>query len=169
MLLERIISIVVIVFSSVFLVLAFQIENRSGDLIAPGSWPAALLALMLILAVVLLAKSFGKRKQKVEKTSSEQAEDLAHDEEKLVYPRKFYYLLAALAGYTLLLETVGFIVSTTLFIFILAFIFGMKKWTHMMLTGILATAGAVVLFPILLHTPFPRGTGIFHTLSLLFY
>ncbi|WP_053362995.1 tripartite tricarboxylate transporter TctB family protein [Bacillus sp. FJAT-27251] len=169
MLLDRTISIILILFSSIFFVLSLQIENRTGDLIAPGSWPAGLLLVILVLSVVMLKRTFGKQKGRIEKTSSEKAEDLANDEEKLVYPAKFFYLFGALVVYTFLLDYVGFILDTVLFIFVLALVFGMKKWTHSLLTGILATAGAVVLFPLLLNTPFPRGTGIFSTFSLLFY
>ena len=168
MLLERYISIVMIAFSLFFLVMSFQIENRAGDLIAPGSWPAGLMIIMLVLSIVLFIKTFSKKGNQV-KTANEEAEDLANEEEKLVYPKKFFYLLGALIGYTLLLEYVGFIIDTVVFIFVLSLIFGIKNWTRGLLTGLFATAGAVVLFPILLNTPFPRGVGIFSTLSLLFY
>lgn len=170
MLLERYISIVMIAFSLFFLVMSFQIENRAGDLIAPGSWPAALMIIMLVLSTVLFIKTFSsKSKGNQVKTANEEAEDLANKDEALVYPKKFFYLLGALIGYTLLLEYVGFIIDTVVFIFVLSLIFGIKNWTRGLLTGLLATAGAVVLFPILLNTPFPRGVGIFSTFSLLFY
>ncbi|WP_404332607.1 tripartite tricarboxylate transporter TctB family protein [Mesobacillus maritimus] len=168
MLLERYISIVMIAFSLFFLVMSFQIENRAGDLIAPGSWPAALMIIMLVLSIVLFIKTFSNKRNLV-KTANEEAEDLANEEENLVYPKKFFFLLGALIGYTLLLEYVGFIIDTVVFIFVLSLIFGIKNWTRGLLTGLLATAGAVVLFPILLNTPFPRGVGIFSTFSLLFY
>jgi Tripartite tricarboxylate transporter TctB family len=168
MLLERYISIVMIAFSLFFLVMSFQIENRAGDLIAPGSWPAALMFIMLVLSIVLLIRTFSSKRSEV-KTANEKAEDLANDEDALVYPKRFFYLLGALIGYTFLLEYVGFIVDTILFIFILSLTFGVKKWTTGLLTGFLATAGAVILFPIVLNTPFPRGVGIFSAFSLLFY
>lgn len=168
MLLERTISIFMIAFSTFFLVMSFQIENRSGDLIAPGSWPGALMTIMLVLSIVLLIKTFRVKETQV-KTANEQAEDLANDEDELVYPKRFFYLFGTLVVYTLFLEYIGFIIATILFIFALSLIFGIGKWTRGLLTGFLATAGAVILFPILLNTPFPRGVGIFSTFSLLFY
>lgn len=168
MLLERYISIVMIGFSLIFLVLSFQIENRTGDLIAPGSWPAALMIIMLVLSIVLFIRTFSKKQSQV-KTENEKAEEMANEEDKLVFPKKFFYLLGALIGYTLLLEYVGFIVDTLVFIFILALTFGVRNWKSGLLTAFLATAGAILLFPILLNTPFPRGIGIFSTFSLLFY
>jgi len=170
MLLERTISIIMIAFSSFFLVLSFQIENRTGDLIAPGTWPGGLMTIMLILSIILFFRSFSaKSNLNITKTANEEAEDLANEDEKLVYPVKFFYLIGALLVYTFLLEYVGFIVDTILFIFFLSFIFGIKKWISGLLTAILATGGAVILFPILLNTPFPRGVGIFNTFSLLFF
>jgi hypothetical protein len=168
MLLERYISIVMIAFSLFFLVMSFQIENRAGDLIAPGSWPAALMIIMLVLSTALLVRTFSSKRSEV-KTANEQAEDMANDEDALIYPKRFFYLLGTLIVYTFLLEYIGFIVDTILFIFILSLTFGMKKWTTGLLTAFLATGGAVLLFPIVLNTPFPRGVGVFSTFSLLFY
>ncbi|MCM3585963.1 tripartite tricarboxylate transporter TctB family protein [Mesobacillus maritimus] len=168
MLLERTISIIMIAFSALFLVQSLQLENRTGGLVGPGTWPAALMILMLVLSIVLLVKTFLKKGVQV-KTANEEAEDLANEDDQLVYPKRFFYLLGALIIYTLLLDYVGFIVDTLVFIFVLSLIFGVKHWSRGLLTGILATAGAVVLFPILLNTPFPRGVGIFSTFSLLFY
>jgi len=170
MLLERTISFIMIAFSAFFLVMSFQIENRAGDLIAPGTWPGGLMTIMLILSIILFLRTFSsKANQTITKTANEEAEDLANEDEKLVYPVKFFYLIGALVVYTLLLEYVGFIVDTILFIFVLSLVFGIKKWTSGLVTAVLATGGAVILFPILLNTPFPRGIGIFNTFSLLFF
>lgn len=169
MLLERNLSIIMIVFSSFFLVMSLQIENRTGNLISPGSWPAALMMLMFILSVTLLVRTFrNKNNRNIQNDKPEDGDD-EEDEEKLVYPKRFILLLGTLAIYTFILGYVGFIAATILGIFVLSFLFGMKSWVRALLTGTFATAGAVVLFPILLNLPFPRGVGIFQMFSLLFY
>ncbi|KAF0817801.1 hypothetical protein KIS4809_3319 [Bacillus sp. ZZV12-4809] len=166
MTLERNLSIIMIVFSSFFLVMSLQIENRTGNFIAPGAWPAALMLLMLILSVFLLIRTFkAKKNQNIQKSDSENEAD----DEKLVYPKRFFLMLVILAVYTFVLGYVGFIVSTIFGVFALAILFGMKGRVRPFLTGVLSTAGSIVLFPILLNLPFPRGIGIFQVFSLMFY
>ncbi|MCM3244193.1 tripartite tricarboxylate transporter TctB family protein [Cytobacillus oceanisediminis] len=166
--LERNLSIIMIVFSSFFLVMSLQVENRTGNIISAGTWPAALMILMLILSVILLMRAL-----KVKNVENIKGDDIdsadADNEEQLVHPRKFFLLFAVLATYIFILGYVGFIAATILGIFVMALLFGMKSYIRALLTGILATAGSIVLFPILLNLPFPRGTGIFYSLSLLFY
>ncbi|KML37337.1 MULTISPECIES: tripartite tricarboxylate transporter TctB family protein [Bacillaceae] len=169
MLLERNLSIIMIVFSSFFLVMSLQIENRTGNIIAPGTWPAALMILMLILSVFLLIRTFKNKNSQNLQNKGPESDASEADEEKLVYPKRFILLLGTLAIYTFILGYVGFIAATILGIFVLAFLFGMKSWVRALLTGILSTAGSIVLFPILLNLPFPRGVGIFQMFSLLFY
>ncbi|PAE26220.1 MULTISPECIES: tripartite tricarboxylate transporter TctB family protein [Bacillaceae] len=165
--LERNLSIIMVVFSSFFLVMSLQVENRTGNIISAGTWPAALMILMLVLSAVLLVRTLnGKNNQNMQEKGAEETGD---DDEQLVFPKKFFILFAVLAIYTFILGYVGFIIATILGIFAMALLFGMKSYIRALLTGILATAGSIVLFPILLNLPFPRGTGIFYTLSLLFY
>ncbi|MCM3707514.1 MULTISPECIES: tripartite tricarboxylate transporter TctB family protein [Cytobacillus] len=165
--LERNLSIIMVVFSSFFLVMSLQVENRTGNIISAGTWPAGLMILMLILSVVLLVRAFKtKNIQNIQESKDDVPED---DDEKLVFPKKFFFLFAVLAVYTFILGYVGFIIATVLGIFTMALLFGMRSYIRALLTGILATAGSIVLFPILLNLPFPRGTGIFYAFSLLFY
>jgi uncharacterized membrane protein len=169
MILERNLSIIMIVFSSFFLVMSLQLENRAGNLIAPGSWPAALMVLMLILSVILLARTFSKKNSQNIQINNREEDADDNDEEKLVYPKRFFLLFITLAIYTFILGYVGFIVATILGIFVMSFLFGMKSPIRALITGIFAVAGSIVLFPILLNLPFPRGVGIFQMFSLLFY
>lgn len=165
--LERNLSIIMVLFSSFFLVMSLQVENRTGNIISAGTWPAALMILMLVLSAVLLVRTLkAKNNQNMQEKGAEETGD---DDEQLVFPKKFFILFAVLAIYTFILGYVGFIIATILGIFAMALLFGMKSYIRAFLTGILATAGSIVLFPILLNLPFPRGTGIFYTLSLLFY
>ncbi len=159
---ERIIPILLTIFSAFFLVMSLQIENRSSTFIAPGTWPAVLMLLMLILSIVDLIRSFRKSNT----TVKEEVED---DEDSLIYPAKFFILIGALAIYTFILGYAGFVVSTLLIIFILTLLFGMKNWLNRLATSVASTAAFIIIFPILLSTPFPRGVGIFRTISSLFY
>ena len=172
---ERILSVSTIVFAAFFLVLSLQIEARADNLIGPGTWPGALMAMMLVLGIILTISLF--RKKKAETASAATATEITADDEDLmaeyedeiVYPNKFYYMIGLLILYTIGLTIIGFILSTVLLILAGALLFGMKKWITALITAVVSTAGFILLFPILLSLPFPRGIGIFRDFSLLFY
>lgn len=170
---ERILSVSTIVFAAFFLTMSLQIESKGESAIGPASWPTALMGMMLILGILL---TFNVFKNNNKHTSTSDAEDIVteeeivtDDEEELVYSSKFYYMLLLLIVYIICLYFIGFILSTLILITIATLLFGMKKWTNRLITAIVSTAGFIVLFPILLSLPFPRGVGIFREISLLFY
>ncbi len=172
MLIERFLSIAIMIFASFFLVMSLQLESRSSVEIPPGAWPLFLTVMMLILGIVLTVRSFKKPNNKLDHSSAMKQEETAEDilvEDELVYPKNFIFLFGGLVVYVSLLGYLGFIVATLLVIFGITGLFGMKKWFNRLLTSVLSTAGFIILFPILLQLPFPRGEGIFRTISLLFY
>ncbi len=165
MIVERFISIGFLVFGAYFLVISLQLESRPNVEINPGAWPAFLTLMMIVLGIVLLIRSM--KAQPVVVEEEEESDLLAEGE--LVYPKNFIYLIIVLALYIICLNYLGFIISTILVLFVTTAFFGMKKWSSRIVTSVVATAGFILLFPILLQAPFPRGVGIFRTISLLFY
>lgn len=170
---ERILSVSTIIFAAFFLVLSLQIENRANSLIGPGTWPAALMAMMLVLGILLTINVFRKKKEEapaaVTDTIPGDEDVMAEYEDEMLYPKKFYYMLGLLVVYIVGLYFIGFILSTVILIAVAALLFGMKKWVNALVTAVVSTAGFIVLFPILLNLPFPRGIGIFRDISQLFY
>jgi len=165
---ERILSVSTIIFATFFLILSFQIESDASSAIGPSSWPLALMGMMLVLGIILTFNVFRNRRQK-ELSSNPDDTDDADDDDELVYPYKLYYLIIFLVFYTIGLHYVGFIVSTFILILLLTLLFGMNKWVNRLTTAIVSTASFIVLFPILLNLPFPRGIGFFREISILFY
>lgn len=71
--------------------------------------------------------------------------------------KKVAAIIAALVGYGLALESIGFLISTVLFIgFLLAFV-GAKRWFVVIAVSVVSTAVLYVLFVILLQSGMPRG------------
>lgn len=172
---ERILSVSTIVFAAFFLTMSLQIESRADSAIGPASWPTALMVMMLILGITLTFNVFKKNKKNKKNTTLEngnlksEEKVITDDEEELVYPSRFYYILLLLIVYIIALYFIGFIFSTLILITVATLLFGMKKWRNRLITAIASTAGFIILFPVLLSLPFPRGVGIFRDISLLFY
>lgn len=168
---ERILAIGIVVFAAFFFVMALTFESRSSVEIDPMAWPIFLTVMMMILGIILIVRSFRKQKAVVEKKTSGEEETVEEllAEDEFVYPRNLIYLFITLVIYVSLLDYLGFIFSTILVLIIATALFGMKKWSGRIVTSVLATTGFILLFPILLQSPFPRGQGVFRTISLLFY
>src|SRR5699024_1662592 len=142
--------------------------------IGPATWPMVLMGVMLVLGLTLTFQVFEAHKQQKKQEQQEDPFDKTevseeYEEDKIVSPKKFYYLFGMLVAYVIGLHYFGFIVSTLLVTFALALLFGMKKWTTSLITSIICTGSFVFLFPILLNLSFPRGVGFFRELSILFY
>ena len=71
--------------------------------------------------------------------------------------RGWMVTFAGLAGYTLLLEVMGFIVCTFLLIALLLTFIEPQRWTVVFLMATLTTAGSYLLFQIILKTQLPPG------------
>ena len=72
-------------------------------------------------------------------------------------------------GYLLLLKVVGFIALTPLFLVAFMFLLGEKSWPWMIGLSVGMTVIVVLAFTKAMYVPLPRGVGIFHNFSVLFY
>jgi NADH:ubiquinone oxidoreductase subunit 6 (subunit J) len=130
----------------------FAVYSQSvdiGTMEEPGPgflplWAGVLLALM---SAILLIKTFLQKKH--EKGESFFPE---HDSWKRVC-----MVVASLIVYNLLLQYVGFILITFLFVaFLVKFVFP-QTWLRTLVTAALSTAGAQLIFVNLLEINFPKG------------
>jgi uncharacterized protein YqhQ len=157
-----------------FLIYTLQIpEARSSSFIGPAGWPAIILTFMLIMGVLQIVKSV--REAKVVRSNGEKDtnsdEDLPEVEGKENEKVKgsHWYVLAAIGLYVLLLPILGFLVVTPILFLFLAWLFGMRKKTHLIITTLTSYILFIALFIYVLGIPFPRGIGIFRTISFWFY
>ncbi|MCF6410743.1 tripartite tricarboxylate transporter TctB family protein [Pseudalkalibacillus salsuginis] len=160
---------IVILFALFFLVMTPQIKITNGTfIIGPRHWPYILLTLMLILAIFGIVKSYILAK----KSKSIESKD---HEDKIEPERTFFKLsipmisLVLVILYVLLLNAIGFIISTLLFLYGISLLLGQKKQLYSIIFAVLTTVVFIGLFSVLLSIPLPRGLGIFRQLSLLFY
>lgn len=74
-----------------------------------------------------------------------------------------------LAGYILLLNVLGFAVSTLLYLFIAPTTFGYSNWQRLGMYALIGSIALVVVFGTVFFVPLPRGIGVFRELSYLVY
>lgn len=163
---------IVVMFAIFFLTMTSQIKITNGSFtIGPRTWPYILLILMLALGTFGIISNFIKSK----KTQATETTETTDDKEDSEPERRLFNLsipivcLLAVIIYVLLLNALGFILSSLLFLYGISFLLGEKKQLNAIIFSIVTTTVFVLLFSVLLSIPLPRGMGIFRQFSLLFY
>lgn len=169
-----VLGVITILFSVFFLIYTLQIpEARSSSIIGPAGWPTIILTFMLIMGILQIVKSVRETKKVTNKSEEDTSlnEELPQvegkDNEKV--SGSHWYVLAAIALYILLLPIVGFLVVTPILFLFLAWLFGMRKKIHLISTTLVSYIIFILLFIYALNIPFPRGIGIFRTISFWIY
>jgi putative tricarboxylic transport membrane protein len=118
-----------------------------GRLNAPqaGFFPLILALLLAVCSLVLLAQSIGGPK---EKSAASQGAAIW---------KKIVLALAALAVFGVLFESLGYIISTFLFIAFLLRAVERQKWSLVVVVAFLTSLTTYLVFGLLLNTPLPGG------------
>ncbi|UAL48021.1 tripartite tricarboxylate transporter TctB family protein [Sutcliffiella horikoshii] len=160
---------IVILFALSFMMMTPQIKiTNASFIIGPRSWPYILLTLMISLALFGILKNYILSKKMKMIEPGELVEE--HEPEKTVFKLSIPMIsLIMLIIYVLLLNVIGFVISTPLFLYGISLLLGQKKQLYSVIFGFVTTVVFVGLFSVLLSIPLPRGIGVFRQLSLLFY
>jgi putative tricarboxylic transport membrane protein len=140
---------------------AIKVGVAVVDPLGPARYPQLLFALFLALSLVYLIRQVIKvvRERRV---PALEAADAEVDPDASVSIARPIAVVAALVGYVLVFEIIGYVVATTLLLFVVHIIFGIrKKWW---LAAIVSLAAAVFLklfFGELLLVPLPTGPWLF--------
>lgn len=169
-----VLGVITILFSVFFLIYALQIpEARSSSVVGSAGWPIIILTFMLVMGILQIIKTIRQTKRDCNKVAEELSEN---DNEQQVEGKdnekingSHWYVLVAIALYVLLLPIIGFLFVTPLLFLFLAWLFGMRKKIHLIMTTLLSYIVFVLLFIYALGIPFPRGIGIFRTISFWIY
>ncbi|PAE87843.1 tripartite tricarboxylate transporter TctB family protein [Shouchella clausii] len=143
---NRGISIVLIGIAVVYLVMAFQLPEYAFVPVDSDLVPKLLGASLLILGVCFFfAKDTDTEEQKQKRT----------------IPKTELWMLLAVMGLILVfitfLEVIGFVIMTTLFIFVCSRLLGYQKWLVNALTSIVFSIGVYWLFNYGLAIRLPAG------------
>lgn len=138
---NRKLGLLIFIVAAVYLYLSFQLPNYEYAPIDADVIPKGLGILLLVLSVFLFFS-------RVVETEAEK--------EKRNIPKKELGVIAAVFAmifvYILLFETIGFIITTSLFIFFCSWFLGYRAWK----TNILVS----LLFPIVMYAIFVFALGI---------
>jgi putative tricarboxylic transport membrane protein len=118
-----------------------------GRLNAPqaGFFPLILALLLAVFSLVLLAQSIGGPKEKSEASQG------------AATWKKIVLALAPLVVFGVLFESLGYVISTFLFIAFLLRAVERQKWSLVVVVAFLTSLTTYLVFGLLLNTPLPGG------------
>jgi putative tricarboxylic transport membrane protein len=137
------------VFDGIRLVRAKELQTL--DALGPGYYNVGVGALLIIIGVVYFLI---ERKTVAEHVAAEATAEPAGAD----YKKTMIAMLAAMAGYIVLIDYAGYLVSTTVFFLFINRIVGFKSWLANLGASALMTATFYVVFITWLGIVFPRGS-----------
>lgn len=169
MFLELIVSLVLmgICTVSIFNLIANASSMMAYDPMGGIVWPVILCALLVILLAVNSIRVFFQIKGKqIEPPSDSVARERCKLSIKSIIRNKLVIGIATILLYAILLERIGFLCSTPLFIYVYMCLLGQRKVPVKVITALAATFALYFLFSALLQVPLPRGYGLFRNIAL---
>ena len=143
-----------------------------GGTVSAGFWPRIISVLLFITSGMVTIEAVKEYRLKSAKESKEQRRERIRSS-----PDYFPWGTPRMIGTCVLfglyvlygLQSLGFVLSTFIFVAAFTIWFGNKKYWQAVVNGVLTTAVCTFLFCTLMLIPLPRGTGVFRAFSLLFY
>ena len=154
----------VVFFASLYLYMiaaSYKGHEIYGKL-GPGFWPKFILIAMMVLSLWIAVDAFRARK----KTAGDKSGAAAKSAVSRIH---FFLALTLIIAYLVLLNVAGFIALTPFFLIAFMVLLGEKSWPWMIGLSIGMTVLIVIAFTQAMYVPLPRGIGIFHDFSVLFY
>jgi len=148
-----------LVFSGYMFFATYGFPVRAVTDIGPAYWPRVILGGMFIFSLLLLMSIFVSRR-------SYTAASLM---EKIPHPQNFWLVFGCTAAYVAVMEWIGFVLATLIYLGTLFWLLKFRQIKPFLLVVFGSTLFSVLLFPLLLGIPLPRGTGLFRSISLFFY
>jgi putative tricarboxylic transport membrane protein len=158
---EMIFNMALGIITVVYLVFSFMLDKKSteGDIFGAGGFPIV----VGILALVALARIVYTTIKNKEHTSVPMFEFKSEDGKVLILN------VAILTAYILLMDVIGFALSTLFFLLGSGKAMGYKKNAKLIMFSVLLTVALVISFGMVFFVPLPRGVGFFRELSYLIY
>jgi len=130
--------------------------------LGPGFWPKLILIVMMILSLWTAVDALLARKR----SSREKEPEVNQATGNRI---RFFSALILIIAYFFLMNIIGFITLTPFFLVAFMILLGEKSWPWMIGLSIGMTILIVLAFTQAMYVPLPRGIGIFHKFSVIFY
>ena len=155
---NRVIFVFTLLLAGVYLYATEQLPSLAiGDPLGPKAFPRLLAVGLLFTAVVLLLEIIRGRKREAQASPVLAARETPQDP----VGSRAYAIVALVAVWTffyfLVFERLGFVVATSIYLFVLMTRFNRGKWIANALTAVLFCAGSYYMFTALLGVTLPRG------------
>ena len=140
---DRAFALVLIVLASIFYALIGGMEEPwSSGALAASSYPRFILACIIALSGLLIIRPVSDV-QDAQATSFISVRGLV--------------VILLVAGYILLIETLGFFLLTPVFLFVVPLVVGYRHHVATAASAVLVTAGLYAVFVLVLNIPLPAG------------
>ncbi|WP_181348135.1 tripartite tricarboxylate transporter TctB family protein [Thalassobacillus sp. CUG 92003] len=162
-------AISIFLISLFFLVQTIQLPGSSevSTLIGPRFWPLILVVSLIFLSLSLLIGTFISNKREENNISEEAKPDQLIDrygaegsksnayDQRFITKHRHWILLVVTILYTFLMNIIGYLFATIIFIAICSIVLGMGKKIHVLITLVSGVVLIVVVFDQLLNIPLP--------------
>lgn len=153
------IGLAIFMIAYLFLASQFDVTTVTGDVVGASGYPKSL-AILGLLLLLFISINVMKNKNKIRIPML----DLKSKDGKAVLLN-----VLMLTGYLVLMNTIGFLISTPLYLFGSARFMGYKKYVPLLIYTVILSTVLVVIFGKVFYVPLPRGIGIFREISYSFY
>jgi hypothetical protein len=139
-------------------------QLRVADKVGPAFWPKTILSIIILLSGLLFIRNLVTILLRREQTKPRETSDSQKD-----WTIRLVVTIALSLLYGFSVPYAGFLLSVFLFQSIQLSILRVKKISVLFLFPFVMTVIFYLIFIRILHMPLSRGTGVFLTLSRLFY
>lgn len=150
-----------IFFAYAYYHIGVSMPESSAIELGAEQWPQLILGTLILLIVVNIVKVY--RSTPTEKRNLDEIKNIKLE---AVFKSKLFKGIVIILAYAFLLEAVGFILSTFVFLVVYARLIGEKRIKILLSAGFLITFGIYFLFARGLTIMLPRGYGILRTFAL---
>ncbi len=158
---EIVFNSVVALFILVYMFFAMQLgqSNTEGDIFGAGGFPLVI-AVLGIIVLMIITKDVLKNKKKI---------NIPMFNLKTVSGKAVTLNVLAVSLYIVLLNFVGFMIATPIFLVTSAKSMGYKEHRALAIYTILVSVVLIFVFGKIFYIPLPRGIGVFRELSYFIY
>lgn len=172
---DKAFTVIVLIASIGFYILAgnFEYTAKPGRL-GPEFWPKMLITALIVLAVleigIALFKGDSKEQEEaVAVVDEESQEENPQDETKTRYPALLFIGIAMTVGYVLLVEYLGFALTTFLYLAGFMYVGRYRRKVVILASSLLGSVFLVMVFVKLVYVSLPIGTPPFDNITYLIY
>lgn len=147
----------------IYFMSALLLSNRTitGDILGVRGYPLFISVIGILLLIIITINAIRNSKKLIKNIPSFNMILLSY--------KRLILCIIAISVYILIMNIIGYFISTIMFVFTSIKVMGYKKTLLMILFAILLSSALILIFGKVFFVQLPRGIGIFRALSYLLY